>query len=142
MSKKKVFVSYDYGTDKHLRQILESWEDDPEFEFEFCVDPPVDVNPENIHRIKSELSARIHSASHTLVIVGRHANKDDRHAHLIGHKNWINFEIYQSRWNQNKIAAVKIDQLHELPEELHKANVSWAMEFSKEHVIQALRNAK
>ena len=139
MTKKKVFVSYDYSTDKHFKQLLESWEEDPEFEFQFCIEPPLDINTENIAHVKAELTARIHSASHTLVIVGKHANKDDRHAKLIGHKNWINFEIFHSRQHQNKIVAVKLDVNHELPDELLKAHVAWAPEFKKEHVIKALK---
>jgi hypothetical protein len=141
MPKKKVFVTYDYGTDKHFRQILEGWDDDPEFEFHFCIDPPLDINPDNISRVKAELTARIHSSTHTLVIVGRHANKDDRHARLIGHKNWINFEIFQSRQNQNKIAAVKLHETHEPPDELAKAHVSWATAFQKDDIIRALTEA-
>jgi hypothetical protein len=141
MTKKRVFVSFDYGTDKNYIHLLEGWEDDPEFEFEFCIDPPLEVNPNNIGRIKTELTSRIHSASHTLVIVGKGANRDDRHSRLIGHKNWINFEIFQSRQNQNKIAAVKLDKSHESPDELAKAHVSWASDFQKENVIRALKEA-
>ncbi len=141
MTKKKVFVSYDYAADKHFKQLLESWDEDPEFEFQFSLDPPLDVNQENVARIKAELTARIHSASHTLVIVGRHANKDDRHAKLIGHKNWINFEIFHSRRNNNKIIAVRLDPDHDLPDELLKTHVAWAPAFKREHVMKALKEA-
>jgi len=141
MAKKKVFVSFDYTTDKHFKQILETWDADPDFEFQFCIDLPPDINPDNINRVKAELMSRIHSAAYTFVIVGKHANRSDRHAKLIGHKNWINFEIFHSRQNRNKIAAVKLDADHELPDELAKTRVVWAPEFNKDHIIKALKEA-
>ena len=141
MTRKKVFVSFDYTADKSFKQILEEWALGTEYEFEFCIDPPHEINPDNIGRIKTELSSRIHSASHTLVLVGVDANKGDRHARLIGHKNWINFEIFQSRQNRNKIAAVKLNKNHELPDELAKSSVSWAMEFQKDDILKALNEA-
>lgn len=141
MAKQRVFVCFDYAADKHYKRILEDWIADSEFDFEFCIDPPLEINPENIGRIKAEFKSRIHSTSHTLVIVGKEANRGNKHAKLIGHKNWINFVIFQSRQNQNKIAAVKLHENHESPDELAKAHVSWATGFQKDDIIRALNEA-
>ena len=142
MSKKKVFVSFDYDNDKHYKYLLEAWDANPDFDFVFSDKTPDEIDSTNIGRIKSALTSRINSATHTLVIVGKEANKIHKHSKLIGFKNWINFEVYQSKQNGNKLAAVKLDSKNESPEELVGAGASWAMSFKEDSIIQALNEAK
>lgn len=142
MAKKKVFVSFDYDNDKHYKYLLEAWDANPDFDFVFSDKTPDEIDTTNIGRIKAALTARIKSATHTLVIVGKEANKTHKHSNLIGFKNWLNFEIYQSKQNSNKIAAVKIDKSYESPDELIGAGASWAMSFEEDAIIKALNEAK
>ena len=142
MAKKKVFVSFDYDNDKHYKYLLEAWDANPDFDFVFSDKTPDEIDTTNIGRIKAALTAKINSATHTLVIVGKEANKIHKHSKLIGFKNWLNFEIYQSKQNSNKIAAVKIDKSYESPDELIDAGASWAMSFEEDAIIKVLNEAK
>lgn len=142
MAKKKVIVSFDWDNDKHYKYLLEAWDANPDFDFAFNDKTPDEIDSTNIGRIKAALTAKINSATHTLVIVGKEANKTHRHSKLIGFKNWINFEIYQSKQNRNKIATVKIDKSYESPDELIGAGASWAMSFTEDAIIKALNEAK
>jgi len=142
MAKKNVFVSFDYDNDKHYKYLLEAWDANPDFDFLFADKTPEEIDTNNIGRIKAALTARINSATYTLVIIGKEANKMHRHSRLIGFKNWINFEIHQSKLNKNKIAAIKIDKSYEAPEELDGAGASWTMSFTQEAILKALKNAK
>lgn len=140
-AKKKVFVSFDYDNDKHYKYLLEAWNANPEFDFQFADKTPDEIDTNNVGRIKAALSAKIHQATHTLVLVGKEANKMHRHARLIGCRNWINFEIAKSKEYGNKLVAVKLDRLNESPEQLYNSNASWAMSFSQESIIRALEEA-
>lgn len=141
MAKKKVFVSFDFDNDKHYKYLLEAWDANPNFDFVFSDKTPDEIDTTNIGRIKAALTARINSATHTLVIVGKEANKTHKHSKLIGFKNWINFEVYQSKQSRNKIAAVKIDSSNESPDELSGAGASWATSFKEDLIIQALNGS-
>lgn len=142
MAKKKVFVSFDYDNDKRYKYLLEAWDANPDFDFVFSDKTPDEIDTTNIGRIKAALTARIKSATYTLVIVGKETNKTHKYSKLIGFKNWLNFEIYQSKQNSNKIAAVKIDKSYESPDELSGASAAWAMSFTEDAIIKALNEAK
>ena len=59
----------------------------------------------------------------------------------MAYRNWINFEIAQSKANRNKIVAVKLDRSYESPEELNGAGASRAMAFTEEAIVRALQSA-
>ena len=141
MAKKNVFVSFDWDNDKHYKFLLQAWDANPSFDFVFSDKTPGEVNSDNIGRIKAALTAKIKSATYTLVIVGKEANKQHKDHALIGFKNWINFEVHQSVENGNKMAAVKIDKSYESPVELLGVGASWAMSFEEESIIKALNEA-
>jgi len=142
MAKKKTFVSFDFENDKNYKYLLEAWDANPDFDFVFADKTPDEIDTNNIGRIKAALTVRINSATHTLVIIGKEANKTHRHSKLIGSKNWINFEVHQSKLNKNKIVAIKIDKSYESPDELTGAGASWAMSFTQDAIIKALNEAK
>ena len=141
MEPKKVFVSFDYENDRQYKYLLEAWDENPGFDFEFDDVTPTEINSFNIGRIKAGLTTKIILATHALVIVGKEANKTHKDTQLIGHRNWINFEIYQSKLYGKKLAAVKLSPFYELPEELVYAKVSWAQSFTEDAIIRALNNA-
>lgn len=142
MAKKNVFVSFDWDNDKHYKYLLEAWDANPDFDFVFNDKTPDEIDTYNVSKVKAALTVKINSATHTLVIIGKEANKTHKHSKLIGFKNWINFEVYQSKQNKNKIAAVKIDRSYESPDELSGAGASWAMSFEEDPIIKALNEAK
>ena len=141
MAKKKVFVSFDYDNDKHYKFLLEAWDANPDFEFVFDDATPREIDSENVGRIKAALTTKIKNATHTLVIVGKEANKLHEDHELIDFRNWINFEVHQSKEYSNKLAAIKIDKSYDSPEELIGAGASWAMSFTQDAIINALDQA-
>ena len=141
MAKKNVFVSFDYDNDKHYKYLLEAWDANPDFDFLFADKTPDEIDTTNIGRIKAALTTRINSTDYTFVIIGKEANKTHKHSKLIGFKNWINFEVNQSKLNNNKIVAIKIDKSYESPDELSGAGASWAMSFTQEAILKALKDA-
>ena len=141
MAKKKVFVSFDWDNDRHYKFLLEAWDANPNFDFLFSDETPSEVNSNNIGRIKAALTARIKSATYTLVIVGKEANTQHKDHELIGFKNWINFEVNKSVANKNKMVGVKLDKSYTSPDELLGVGASWAMSFSQDAIIKALNEA-
>ena len=140
MAKKKVFVSFDYDNDKHYKFLLEAWDANPEFDFIFKDQTPGEINTHNIGRIKAGLTSKINNATHTLFIVGAHANQQHKDHKLIGFINWINFEAYQSIQSDNYLAVVKLEKSHSIPHQL-TARHWWVSGFTEKNVIQVLNDS-
>lgn len=141
MAKKKVFVSFDYENDKRYKFLLEAWDKNKQFDFSFSDQSAREINSNNVSQVKGGLTRRINSATYTLVIVGKEANKRHRDYKLIGYRNWINFEIAKSKENGNKLIAVKIDRMYKSPEELLNSGASWATAFKETSIVKALNEA-
>lgn len=136
-----VFVSFDYDNDRYYKFLLEAWHANPRFRFTFQDGTPSEINSTNVGRVKAAITTKIQAATHTLVIVGQYPNTPHPHRALIGHRNWINFEIAQSKAAYNRIVAVKLDRSYESPHELVGANATWAMAFTEEAIVRALSEA-
>lgn len=136
-----VFVSFDYTNDKNYKYLLEAWHANPKFRFTFEDGTPTEIDSNNAGRIKAALTSKIKAATHTLVIVGKHANERHWKSSLIGYKNWINFEISKSIQEGKRIAVVRLDKSYELPEELYSGEYSIVTGFSEQNVMDALRSA-
>lgn len=137
----KVFVSFDYDNDKHYKFLLQAWHHNPKFQFTFEDGTPSEINSLNVGRVKATLTAKIKEATHTLVIVGQHANQPHRHRDLIGYRNWINFEIAKSIELGKRLVAVKLNRNYESPEKLLSSNAYWAYSFNEQSIINALEAA-
>lgn len=140
MAKKRVFVSFDYENDRRYKYLLQAWDANSKFDFIFHDVSSGEINSYNIGRVKAALTTKIKNAKYTLVIVGEEANKLHKDHKLIGFRNWINFEVHQSKSYNNKLVAVKIDRSYKSPEELLGAGASWAMSFTEKAIIKALNN--
>lgn len=138
MAKKKVIVSFDYEVDGHYRSLLSAWSAHPSFEFEFHDLTPKEIQSDDVSRIKAVLTQKIKAAHYTLVIVGKEANKKHAKSKEIGHKNYMNFEIYQSKAYGNKLVAVKIDKSYDAPDELYNAGATWAYGFTQDAILKAI----
>lgn len=141
MSKRKIFVSFDFENDRNYKYLLEAWNGNNDFEFEFDDKSTREINSWNVSTIKAALTRKINEADYTIVIVGKEANKRHKDSQLIGYKNWQNFEIAKSKENGNKLIAIKINSLYESPEELLNSGASWAYSFSEESIMRVVRNA-
>lgn len=141
MTRKKVFVSFDYDKDKHYKFLLEAWDAHPTFDFTFSDYSSKEIKSWDISRVKAALTSKINSVDYTLVIVGEDANKRHQDSLVIGYKNWLNFEIARSKSNRNKIIAVKIKSTYDSPEQLLSSGAKWAMSFTQDNIIKALEEA-
>lgn len=141
MSKRKIFVSFDYENDRNYKYLLEAWNKNSEFEFEFDDKSSREINSWDIPTVKAALARKINETEYTLVIVGKEANKLHKDRNLIGYRNWQNYEIAKSKQNRNKLIAVKLNSNYESPEELLGSGASWAYSFSEEAIMKAVRNA-
>lgn len=141
MAKKKIFVSFDYDNDKHYKNLLKAWDANPDFDFFFSDLTPDEIDTWEISRIKAALTRSINQATGTLVIVGKYANSKHEDRDEIGYKNWINFEIAKSKLNDNNLIGVKIDKEYTSPEELIGAGASWAMSFTRDAILKAVKEA-
>lgn len=138
MYRKKCYVSFDYDNDRHYKYLLEAWNSNSYFEFVFSDYSPREIQSDDIDRVKAAITARVNQTTHTLVIVGREANKPHKDRARIGHRNWINFEIAQSKRNHNKLVAIKLDRGFESPDELLNSGAEWAMSFTQDAILSAL----
>ncbi|MEZ5969875.1 MAG: TIR domain-containing protein [Hyphomonas sp.] len=137
----KVFVSFDWENDRHYKFLLQGWHNHSRFEFTFEDGSAKEIKSEDVSRVRAALTRKINEATYTLVIVGRYANSIHRDHRLIGYRNWINFEVAQSKAANNGIVAVKLDRLYESPEELKSAGAKWAMSFNEQAIVKALGEA-
>ena len=141
MAKKRVFISFDYTNDKSYKYLLDAWDSNKNLDFVFEDCSADEIMSDNIPTIKAGLTRRINQSDYTLVIVGKEANKIHPDSKEIGYRNWINFEIAQSKKNGNKLVAVKLDKSYESPEQLYSSGASWAMSFAQAAIIKALSEA-
>lgn len=141
MAKKKVFVSFDYTNDKHYKFLLNAWDANKNLDFVFNDCSSDEIQSNNIPTIRGGLTRRINTTTYTLVIVGKEANKQHKDHVDIGYKNWINFEVAQSKEHGNKLVAVKLDKSYESPDQLLNSGAKWAMSFSQDAIIKALNEA-
>ncbi|RZB31428.1 MAG: hypothetical protein AEth_00758 [Candidatus Argoarchaeum ethanivorans] len=141
MAKKKVFVSFDYDNDKHYKNLLAAWDANPNFEFKFSDKSPHEINSGNVGRVKAALTNKINDATYTLVLIGKYANKEHPDSRLINDINWINWEINKSKELGKKLVAVKLDRGNESPTAIMGVGAKWAMSFTQESIIKALKDA-
>lgn len=139
--KKKVFVSFDYERDRYYKFLLQAWDANPDFDFEFYDMSSGEIQTNDISRVKAALSAKIAKADYTLVIVGKDANKLHKDRYEIGYRNWQNYEIARSKYYGNRLVAVKLDYQYDSPEELLGSGASWAYSFTRDSILSALNNA-
>lgn len=129
MAKKKVFVSFDYDSDKHYKLLLQAWDANSSFDFNFndqSVTEPIDSN--DASRIKAGISRKMNNSTYCLIIIGKDTHKSD----------WISWEIENANNLGLKLIVVKIDKSYKTPEVLYGKNASWAMSFKQDSIINAI----
>lgn len=132
---KKVFISYDHSEDVHYKRLLEAWDANIKFDFEFDNrSPSVAIDSDEASIIKAALTRMMKSAEYLLVIVGEktHTSK------------WVTWEIDRAKQNdvKLKLTAVKIDRHCTSPSGLLNVGTAWAFSFTQDGVINALNEAK
>lgn len=129
MAKKKVFVSFDYDEDKHYKLLLQAWDANKKFYFNFndqSVTNPIDSNKSS--RIKAGITNKMNDSTYCLIIIGKHTHKS----------KWVSWEIENAHKLGLKLVAVKIDKSYKTPDALYDKNASWAMKFKQDSIIDAM----
>lgn len=139
MAKTKVFVSFDWDNDRNYKHLLEAWHENDSFDFTFGDNTPTEIDSNDISRIKAALTAKINRSTHTLVIVGKEANKQHKDCQKIGYRNWINFEVHQSV-DKTKIRALLLDKNYTVPEELEGKAYKYLANFTLPNVKRLLES--
>lgn len=134
MAKKKVFVSYDHSEDARYKRLLQAWDANQDFDFEFdSRGPNVPIDSTDATKIKQALTAMMKGATHLLVLVGEKSASS----------KWINWEISRAKDSdvKLKLAAVKLAKANVTPSGLLNSGTSWATSFERDRIVEALNKA-
>ena len=134
-SNRRVFVSYDHSEDAHYKRLLEAWDANSNFDFQFDQrSPSVAINSVNAGPIKTALTKKLKESEILLVLVGAKTKDSD----------WVNWEIGRAKMSdiRLKLAAVKLSSVNTSPSGLLNAGTAWATSFKRDHILDALRNAR
>jgi hypothetical protein len=135
MAKLKVFVSYDHSEDAHYKRLLQAWDANPDFDFDFdSRGPDVPIDSTAAGPIKASLTVKMKGATHLLVLVGAVSSKS----------KWINWEISRAKESdiKLKLAAVKLAKDNSTPAGLLNAGTAWATSFARDRIVESLKAAK
>ncbi|OYW95771.1 MAG: TIR-like domain-containing protein [Pseudomonadales bacterium 32-61-5] len=135
MAKTKVFVSYDHSEDAHYKRLLQAWDANPNFDFEFdSRGPNVAINSDDAAVVKASLTKLLKSATHLLVIVGEKSSTSD----------WMTWEVARAKQSDTKLklAAVKLNKSNATPAGLLNVGTAWATSFERDRIVDALKEAK
>lgn len=138
---KRIFISFDYDNDWNYRYLLKALAENPRSDINFEDFTPEEIQSDDVGRIKAALTPRIRKSTHTLVIIGKHANSFHPDRSDIGERNWQWWEIQKSDEEGNKFIAVKIDPSNDSPEPLLGKGATWANSFKVDSIIAAIDNA-
>jgi len=139
--KKRIFISFDYEHDKNYRYLLTALAKNPRSDIEFTDVTPEEIQSYDVGRIKAVLTKKIKEATHTLVIIGKHANSYHPYRDEIGERNWQWWEINKSDEEGKGFIAVKIESSNEPPEPLYGKGATWANSFTVDSIVNAIDRA-
>ena len=138
---KRIFISFDYDNDRNYRYLLEALAKNPRSGIEFEDLTPKEIQSNDVGRIKAALTRRIKDSTHTLVVIGGHANSYHPNRNEIGTRNWQWWEIEKSHEEGNKFIAVRIKPSNSTPEPLLGKGATWANSFGIDSIAAAIDKA-
>jgi hypothetical protein len=142
MARKKVFICFDYDNDRNYRYLLKALAENASSEIEFEDLTPEEIQSDDVGRIKAALRRRIRATTHTLVVIGKHANSYHSKRNEIGTRNWQWWEIEKSAEEiGRKFIGVKIEASNAAPEPLIGKGATWARSFKVESILKAINES-
>jgi uncharacterized protein YhdP len=133
-TKQRVFVSYDHSEDAHYKRLLQAWNANPDFDFDFdSRGPDVAIDSTDATKIKQALTTMMKGATHLLVLVGAKS----------GASKWMTWEIGRAKEAdvKLKLAGVKLARDNTTPAGLLNAGTAWATSFERDRIVEALNKA-
>jgi len=140
-SQKKVCISFDWHNDRQYRYLLNAWSANHRSPISFEDLTPGAINTDDVGRVKAVLTSKIRNATHTLILIGEHANDLHEDRIKIGTRNWIWWEIERSKEEEKRLIAVKIDSKNPTPDPLYNSSAKWAMSFTVPAIIKAINES-
>ena len=140
-STKKICISFDWHNDRNYRNMLSAWIANPRNPINFQDLTPGAIDTNDVSRVKAVLTTQIRAATHTLVLIGAYANTTHRDSARIGTRNWIWWEIEQSKTEGNRLIAVKLESDNPTPDPLYNAGATWAMSYTQDAIINAINES-
>lgn len=140
MALKKVFISFDWHHDADYRNLLSAFNKNPENDIEFEDSTPGAIDTNDVGRVKAVLTTQIRDATHTLVLIGKHANASHADQAKIGTRNWQWWEIEKSTEEKKKLVGVRIEADNTAPTPLLNVGAKWA-NYNVASIVKALREA-
>jgi hypothetical protein len=129
MTKNKVFIGYDYESDKAAKDRLLAWDVNKEFDFSsYDRSFDVAVDSEEAVVIKQDLAARIGDSSYFLCIVGKETY----------HSDWMAWEIRKAVELKKKLVAAKTDSTNNSPTAMQGVGASWSALFNFDSIKKAM----
>jgi len=138
---KRIFISFDYDNDRDYQYLLNALKQNAQSPIQFEDVTPSEINTDDVGRVKAVLTTKIRSATHSLVIIGKHANDTHRDSVKIGERNWQWWEIETSKAEGKGLIAVKIDSTNPTPDPLYGAGAKWAMSYNVDAILKAINEA-
>lgn len=135
MAKTMAFTSYDHSEDVHYKRLLQAWDVNPDFDFDFdSRGPDVAIDSHDAAVVKAALTTKMKSATHLLVLVGAKSHQS----------KWMTWEIQRAKQSdvRLKLAAVKLAKENITPLGLLNCGTEWATSFERARIVEALKAAK
>ena len=127
--KEKIFISYYYKDDKHLKRLLNAWSKNKTFPFEFDdVSADVSLETQTDEELEEELTDRIEAADIVLVLIGSKTHK----------RQWVSYEIKEAVRLSKPIVAVKQKRNNISPKELRGVGAKWVYGFKAERIVDSI----
>lgn len=130
----KVFVSYDHSEDVHYKYLLQAWDANTDFDFEFDQrSPNKQIDSTDASVIQAALTKKMKESEYILVIIGEKSYTS----------KWMKWEIDRAKQSDTnlKFAAIKIKSENVNPSGL-PSNTTIAYGFELDKIVNALNNAK
>ena len=138
---KKICIAFDWQSDWASRHLLGTWLVNHKLPATFSDVSAGQLSIDNVVGVKERLIRQIRAATHTLVLIGESANTRHQFSERIRTRNWIWWEIEQSKAEGNRLIAVKLKASNPRPDPLLDADVTWAMSFTREAILEACNGA-
>jgi hypothetical protein len=141
LSRKKICISFDWHNDRDYRNLLSAWLANRQNPIDFQDLTPGAIDTNDVGRVKAVLTTKIRDATHTLVLVGAYANAMHKDRAKIGTRNWIWWEVEQSKTEGKRLIAVKLKNSTPTPDPLYNSSAKWAMSFTQDAIIKAINES-
>ena len=138
---KRICIAFDWQNDWDSRHQLGAWLANHQLAATFSDVSAGQLAIDNVVGVKTRLIRQIRAATHTLVLIGESANARHPFSEKIRTRNWIWWEIEQSKREGNRLIAVKLKAGNPTPDPLLDADVTWATSFTREAILKASNDA-